>query len=282
MISRLLHKPYRILHQIVFPPKCLACESFFHPPECEPPVAAEQDGRRKETVPLSLPGRLDRALSNCLCQACIRQLIAVESPICNCCGLPYINQSGADHLCGDCISEPKFFRIARAPLVYETVLTGIIHRFKYKGKIQLAGPLAEILLTSFSLLWEDDSIDIILPVPLHLKKIRKRGFNQAYLLVRSWKHFAGQELFRRTDIPIERHLLIRTAATAPQSALGRAKRAMNVKNAFDLDDRDKVKDQRILLIDDVYTTGSTVNECARLLLNCGARHVDVLTLARAV
>ena len=84
------------------------------------------------------------------------------------------------------------------------------------------------------------------------------------------------------DIPIERHLLVRTAATAPQSTLGRAKRAMNVKNAFDLDDRDKVKDKRILLIDDVYTTGSTVNECARLLLNCGARHVDVLTLARAV
>jgi ComF family protein len=161
-------------------------------------------------------------------------------------------------------------------------VTRIIHRFKYKGKIQLADPLAEILLTSFSLLWENDSIDILLPVPLHPKKIRKRGFNQAYMLVRNWKRLAGKEPFRRADIQIERNLLVRRAATAPQSALGRAKRAINVKNAFDLDGRDKVKDKRILLIDDVYTTGSTVNECARLLLNCGARHVDVLTLARAV
>jgi ComF family protein len=167
-------------------------------------------------------------------------------------------------------------------LVYEPVLTGIIHRFKYKGKIQLAGPLAEILLTAFSLLWEDDSIDFLLPVPLHLKKIRKRGFNQAYLLVRNWTDLAGQQPFRRTEIPIEPNLLVRTAATAPQSALGRAKRAVNVRNAFDLNGRDKVKDKRILLVDDVYTTGSTVNECARLLLNCGARHVDVLTLGRAV
>jgi ComF family protein len=167
-------------------------------------------------------------------------------------------------------------------LIYEQVLTGIIHRFKYKGKIQLAGPLAELLLTAFSLFWGDDSIDLILPVPLHLKKIRKRGFNQAYLLVRSWKYLAGQQRFRRSNVSIERNLLVRTAATAPQSALGRAKRAVNVKNAFELDGRDKIKDQRILLVDDVYTTGSTVNECARLLLNCGARHVDVLTLARAV
>jgi len=282
VISKLLSKYYRILHRIVFPPKCLVCECFFHPPDCDPADAAEDVGCKKYIVPLSLPSQLDRLLSNCLCQACIRQLVAVESPICNCCGLPFVSRSGADHLCGGCISEPKYFRIARAPLIYEQVLTGIIHRFKYKGKIQLADPLAEILLTSFSLLWEDDSIDILMPVPLHLKKIRKRGFNQAYLLVRNWKHLAGQEPFRRTVIPIERNLLVRTAATAPQSALGRAKRAINVKNAFDLDGRDKVKDKRILLIDDVYTTGSTVNECARLLLNCGARHVDVLTLARAV
>ena len=281
MISRLLHKPFRILHRIVFPPKCLVCDRFFHPPDCKP-AAAEEVDCKKDNLPLSLPSQLDLLLLNCLCQACIRQLVTVESPICNCCGLPFANRSGADHLCGDCISEPKYFRIARAPLVYEPVLTAIIHRFKYKGKIQLANPLAEILLTAFYLLWEYDSIDILLPVPLHQKKIRKRGFNQAYLLVRNWKHLAGQEPFRRSDISIERDLLVRTADTTPQSALGRAKRAMNVKNAFDLDDRDKVEDKRILLIDDVYTTGSTVNECARVLLNYGARHVDVLTLARAV
>jgi len=161
-------------------------------------------------------------------------------------------------------------------------LTRVIHCFKYKGKVQLADPLAELLLTAYSSFWEIDSIDIILPVPLHIKRFRKRGFNQAYLLVRNWNILAGQSRCRPADLQIERDLLVRTVATEPQSALGRAKRAVNIKNAFDLKDRDKVKDKRILLIDDVYTTGATVDECARLLLNCGARHVDVLTLARAI
>ena len=161
-------------------------------------------------------------------------------------------------------------------------MTRVIHCFKYKGKVQLAKPLAELLLTAFRLFWEPDSIDIILPVPLHIKRFRMRGFNQAYLLVCNWNILAGQYPYRPAQLQIERNLLVRTAATVPQSALGRAERAVNIKNAFDLNDPDKVKDKRILLIDDVYTTGATVNECTRLLLSCGARHVDVLTLARAV
>jgi ComF family protein len=132
------------------------------------------------------------------------------------------------------------------------------------------------------LFWEKDRIDIILPVPLHVKRFRMRGFNQAYLLVRNWNSLAGQYPYGLTDLQIERNLLVRAVATVPQSTLGRAKRAVNIKNAFDLNEPDKVKDKSVLLIDDVYTTGATVNECARLLLNCGARHVDVLTLARAV
>ena len=138
------------------------------------------------------------------------------------------------------------------------------------------------MLTAFKLFWEPDSIDIVLPVPLHIKRFRMRGFNQAYLLIRNWQMLAGQNPYRLADLQIERNLLVRAVATAPQSSLGRAGRTVNIKNAFDLNDPDKVKDRRILLIDDIYTTGATVNECARLLLNCGARYVDVLTLARAV
>lgn len=167
-------------------------------------------------------------------------------------------------------------------MIYEQILTRVVHCFKYKGKVQLANPLAELLLTAFRLFWEPDSIDIILPVPLHIKRFRMRGFNQAYLLVRNWNILAGQYPYRLARFQIERNLLVRAAATAPQSALGRAERAVNIINVFDINDPDKVKDKRILLVDDVYTTGATVNECTRLLLNCGARQVDVLTLARAV
>lgn len=281
MLTGLLHRQYKILHRIVFPAKCLVCDRFFQAPDVDAAVV-DDGGCQKVPALLSLQSQLDRLLSSCLCQGCIRGLIAVESPICDCCGLPFKSRSGADHRCSDCISEPKNFRIARAALIYEQILTRIIHSFKYSGKVQLAKPLAELLRTAFGLFWEKDRIDIILPVPLHLKRFRKRGFNQAYLLVRNWNTLAGQYPDRPAEIQIERNLLVRTVATAPQSALGRAQRAVNIKNAFDLNDRDRVKDKSVLLIDDVYTTGATVNECARLLLDCGARYVDVLTLARAV
>ena len=279
---RIPTSPFKTLQRIVFPPKCLVCSRFFHPPDGDAAVVAKDAGGIKEPAPLSLPSQSDRLLSVCLCQACIRGLVAVESPICDCCGLPIISRQGVDHRCGDCIREPKSYRIARAALVYEQILTRVIHRFKYQGKVQLAKPLAELLWTAFRLFWEPDSIDIILPVPLHVKRFRMRGFNQACLLVCNWNILAGQFPYRAAQLQIERNLLVRTAATVPQSALGRAERAVNIKNAFELNNPDQVKDKRILLIDDVYTTGATVNECTRLLLKCGARHVDVLTLARAV
>jgi len=281
MLTGLLHRQYKILHRIVFPAKCLVCNRFFQAPDSD--AAVVDDSRcQEDPAHISLQSRIDRLLSSCLCQGCIRGLVAVESPICDCCGLPFKSRSGADHRCSDCISEPKNFRMARAALIYEHILTRVIHGFKYRGKVQLAKPLAELLRTAFGLFWETDSIDIILPVPLHHKRFRKRGFNQAYLLVRNWNSLAGQFPDQPVKLQIDRNLLVRTVATAPQSALGRTQRAVNIKNAFDLTNRDRVKGKSVLLIDDVYTTGATVNECARLLLNCGARYVDVLTLARAV
>ena len=282
MLSEILDRQYKTLRRIVFPPKCLACSRFYHPPDSDAGGVARDADSPEAPTSLSVQDRLDRLLSASICPVCIRGLVAVQSPICDCCGLPLNSRHGADHRCGDCIREPKIYRIARAPLIYEQILTRLIHCFKYKGKLQLVKPLAEILLAAFRLFWEPGSIDIILPVPLHAKRFRLRGFNQAYLLVSSWNTLAGRNSYRPAQSKIERSLLGRTAATDPQSALGRAERALNIKDAFDINDPDKVKDQRILLIDDVYTTGATVNECTRLLLNCGARHVDVLTLARAV
>jgi ComF family protein len=123
---------------------------------------------------------------------------------------------------------------------------------------------------------------MVLPVPLHPGRLRQRGFNQAYLLIWSWPHLAARYGNDLALIRIERDLLIRTKPTAPQSALGRDQRADNIKDAFDLKRHDAVAGKKILLIDDVYTTGATANECGRLLLDRGAQKVDVLTLARAV
>ena len=274
MIADMAGKFYTIVNETLFPTKCLVCGCFFQPPSGKGSGLAGESGSM-----VSVQAAAESLLSAHLCPNCIRGLAAVESPLCSCCGLPFESRYGMDHRCGECGESPKKFRIARAPMIYGKIFTEVIHCYKYKGKIQLARPLAELLLAAFKFFWNQDSIDVIIPVPLHRKRFRKRGFNQAYLLLQKWQTMAG---FDSSACQVERDVLIRVVPTAPQTGLGRKERAANIKNAFDLVDETKIIDKRILLIDDVYTTGATVNECARLLLARGARYVDVLSLARAV
>jgi ComF family protein len=276
-MSTIVKKLYKIVGETVFPPQCLVCRTFIRPPggDCNGfPGQAD--------LSLTVQIQVKRLLSQYLCRNCIGGLVAVESPLCSCCGVPFESRQGIDHRCGDCSASPKKFRIARAPLVYEQIFTEVIHCYKYKGKIQLARPLAELLLTAFRLFWDKDSIDVVVPVPLHLKKLRRRGFNQVYLLIRNWQAIAGQMPLDLGNLQIERDVIVRNVPTVPQTGLGRRHRAENIKDVFELVDETKIVDKRILLVDDVYTTGATVDECARLLLRHGAAHVDVLSLARAV
>jgi ComF family protein len=282
MSYKLLKKICRTLSHTVFPPKCLVCRSFFKPPEDGRPAALKAIGQNGAGRRLSLQAQVDLLLTPFLCPVCIRGLTGVASPLCTCCGLPFKSRLGEDHLCGECLTSPKKFAMARAVLVYEPILTEVIHCFKYKGKIQLANSLAELLLAAFRMFWQPDQIDMVIPVPLHLARLRKRGFNQSYLLIRNWNVLAGRYFASPPGFRIEPDILVRMVATAPQTAFGRSQRATNLKNAFDLRHRDAIKDKRILVVDDVYTTGSTVQECTDVLLDQGARRVDVLTLARAV
>ena len=276
-MSTIVKKLYKIVNETVFPPKCLVCRSFIDPPQSE-----ENGYSSAVDLSLNIQSQVERLFAKYLCWDCIRGLVVVESPLCSCCGLPFESRQGIDHRCGDCSASLKKFRIARAPLVYEQIFTEVIHCYKYKGKIQLARPLAELLLTAFRFFWDKDSIDVVVPVPLHLKRLRKRGFNQVYLLIRNWQTIAGQVHLDLNDLQIERDVIVRNVSTVPQTGLGRRQRAANIKDAFELVDEAKIIDKRILLVDDVYTTGATVDECARLLLHHGAAHVDVLSLARAV
>jgi ComF family protein len=194
----------------------------------------------------------------------------------------FTSREGEDHLCGECLESPKKFRTARAFGVYDKALMTLIHCFKYNGKIQLACPLGKLLLSSFNLYWNLNSIDMIIPVPLHVKRFRTRGFNQAFLLVKDWDKIAATWNVKLPVMQIERHALVRNRWTEPQTGLGRKKRMANIKNAFSLKNSPKIIGKRILLVDDVLTTGATANECAKVLLRGGAGQVDVLTLARAV
>jgi len=158
----------------------------------------------------------------------------------------------------------------------------VIHCFKYKGKIQLARPLGTLLFAAFISFWDKMSIDLIVPVPLHAKKLRIRGFNPSFLLVKDWVRILELLSGRLPDIQVDINVLAREKWTEPQTGLGRKERLANIKNAFNISDGSKITGKKILLVDDVYTTGATVNECAKVLLKGGAGHVDVLTLARSM
>jgi ComF family protein len=209
-----------------------------------------------------------------LCPVCRNDFTPVVSPMCPACGQMFAGRSGADHLCEACIRKPRAFCTARAAGLYTGALRETIHLLKYRGKIVLAPPLGRLLWETFVASGRAEQTELVVPVPLHPRRMRHRGFNQAYLLVRRWPLTGGFPA-------VERSALIRQRWTQPQTGLGRRMRVDNIKNAFRVPEASLVKDRQILLVDDVLTTGATVEECAHALLRAGAKRVDVLTLARA-
>jgi ComF family protein len=171
--------------------------------------------------------------------------------------------------------------MARSTGIYDQALMAVIHRFKYRHRVNLARPLSLLLLHTYCRFWHEHPMDMIVPVPLYRHRFRERGFNQAYLVLRFWKDPAWQQALPK-PLTINPKILDRIHQTSPQTGLGRKDRQSNVRHAFRLKHVDAVKEKRILLVDDVYTTGATVNECSRTLMQAGAKQVDVLTIARAV
>ena len=249
---------WRGLLDTFFPPTCLACKTLLKQQEAHGSRAFNSAWLLKITF---------------FCESCQRGLTPVGSPCCLKCGLPFVSWEGEDHTCSDCLTQKKYFRLARAFGVYDGDLMEAVHLFKYGRKTALVKPLSALVRRTFFHWWDRDEVDLIVPVPLHVKRLRERGFNQAYLLIRKWAKEAG--------IPFDGLTLQRHRYTEPQTALSRAKRKRNMRGAFSLRDGGRVVGKRILLVDDVYTTGATVNECARVLTKAGAKSVDVLTLARA-
>jgi len=253
-----------IFKNALFPLKCRMCDQFFH----------LSDNHRRVPDGASARGELGAlfgyVMAQHLCPVCTRQFMAAESPICMHCGLVFKSRQGQDHLCGECLQSGKPYGKARAAGVHDQALMSIMHAYKYGGKVQLAGPLSKLLTAVFERHWQPDAIDLVLPIPLHPTRLRERGFNQAYLLVRSWG-----------DI-VRRDILQRKRPTSSQTGLGRKERLRNVRGAFAVKDPLAVKNRRVLLVDDVYTTGATVKECARTLKKCNAVQVDILTVGRAI
>ena len=197
----------------------------------------------------------------------------MSAPFCSRCGLVFSSREGQNHFCGRCLKHTGFFTRARAVGIYDNALQCAIHALKFNGMVNLAHPLGAMLMQTFRRYWDHGEIDLIAPVPLHRHRFRQRGFNQAYLLVSRWA------LPEKTAIV--RDLLVRSRDTPPQTGLDRRQRQINIRHAFSVSRPGHSAHKRVLLVDDVLTTGATADACAAVLLRDGAQQVDVLTLARA-
>jgi ComF family protein len=206
-----------------------------------------------------------------ICPTCYDRLPLVLSPLCPLCGIPFAG-TGDDHPCGACTLQPPHFNAARAHFLYEGPIRDLVHAFKYNRNIHLCYPLALLALEGTCGVPAVTDLNLIVPVPLHRTRLRQRGFNQAVLL--------GRILSRRLALPMMPDALVRTRATEPQIELSAAERGENVRGAFSVKRPVSISGKRILLLDDVMTTGSTMNECAKELKRAGAFAVIAVTIAR--
>jgi ComF family protein len=206
-----------------------------------------------------------------VCSACLRQPTAIEADYCCAdCKTPFLNRFPLDEQgrCSLCRLGLTGFDTVYTFGSYESTLRALIHLFKYTGVRPLARPLGALLARAIP---REQRFDLVIPMPLHWKKRWSRGYNQSELLAR--------EIGRRWGVPV-RNMVRRVKPTAPQAGLSNAQRRLNVSGAFRIRNGASLKGLRVLLIDDVLTTGATAGACARVLKRAGASHVAVAAVAR--
>lgn len=237
----------RIVLDFILPPRCSVCEAS-----------------------------TAKAPNPWVCPGCWDDIAYLGPPVCYQCGEPLSAPpegiQSPMHRCGTCLLQPPVFDQARAIGLYRGALRQIIHAMKYQPIYGLTRPLAKLLQQQFSAYWTENIPDILVPVPLHCRRLRQREFDQALALARY--------LSRGVGIPCEAEALVRQRYTESQVGLNVTERDQNVRGAFDVQHPQSVRGKTVLLIDDVYTTGATAKACAQVLRQAGAERVNVYTLAR--
>ena len=229
--------------------------NFFLPPRCINcgKILADEDG---------------------LCADCFNEVTFISDPHCKCCGLPFPDSVGVNKnlLCPMCVNDTKkLFRYSRSAIKYETLSKNMILAFKFMDKTENAKVFAKWLKMAGSDIFSAGA-DVLIPVPLHYKRLVKRRYNQSALL--------ATELSKLVLIETDFKSLVKHKSTKPQVSYSGKARIKNIKNAFMVKYPENIKDKRVVLIDDVQTTGSTLKECAKVLIKAGAKSVDFLTVAR--
>ena len=214
-----------------------------------------------------------------ICENCFKTIELIEHPYCIKCGKPllltdFFKQNGKI-LCLDCKRKKYSFEFCRSIGIYDKVLKKCIHLFKYYGEKKLAKPLGKLMVDY--LLRNNEfkkKVDLIIPVPLHKDNLRKRGFNQSGLLSKIIGDYFS--------IPVGESVLIKKKTTLFQVNLSKKEREKNILKAFSVERPEEINGKNILILDDVFTTGTTVEECAKELIKSRANNIFVLTLARTI
>ena len=238
-----LRTPFRLALDVGLPPLC---------PSCRDPVG---DGAG-------------------LCAACWSKLLPIERPYCEKLGIPFTYDPGPGIYSMQAIADPPAYARARAAVRYDEIARAMVHALKYGDRLDLAPVMARWMARAGGELLVE--ADIVVPVPLHWRRIWARRFNQSATLA---KLIAAER-----GVPVSFTALKRVKATPQQVGLSKAERAANVQGAFRVEPAGKaeIARRRVLLVDDVLTSGATVDACSRVLLRAGARQVDVLVFARVV
>jgi ComF family protein len=238
-----MHPLWRGTLDLLYPPRCEVC-----------------GGLRREPV----------------CGECWERIEYIRPPLCELCGVPFDPSAKGGSRCADCRGKRRTFTVARSAAYYCGALVDAIRRFKYDCQMVLWRPLGLLLVEAMqagAAALDPETVDVVCAVPLHESRLRERGFNQSELLA----EFVADNLQK----PLK-PLLVKTRSTLPQVDLPASSRAANVRDAFAANLHEVIKGQTALLIDDLFTTGATMTECARVLRRAEAKEVRVLTLARPV
>ena len=209
-----------------------------------------------------------------VCARCWQRLRFVRHPFCERCGLPFEGEVLSVFRCGNCSGQRFAFQAARSAVVANEFSLELVHRYKYGGAVWLEGVLADLLWNQLCHLGLARGWDILVPVPLFPTRERQREFNQAARI--------ASIIAQRMGVSCAIDLLKRVAPTSSQTMLTRSERRNNVRSAFAVGKRRSLRGLRVMLVDDVFTTGATTNACARVLKGLGAAEVWVCTVVRGL
>jgi ComF family protein len=242
-LAHVLRAPLRLALDVALPPLC---------PACREPVGGGEG----------------------LCAPCWSRLALIEPPYCERLGIPFAYDPGPGILSMQAIADPPAYARARAAVRYDDVARALVHALKYSDRLDLAPIMGRWMARAGKMLLAD--AQVLVPVPLHWRRLWARRFNQSAALAKAISAASGT--------PVAHEALKRVRATAQQVGLSKPERAENVQGAFRVPPAGKaeVRGRHVVLIDDVLTSGATVDACARALLRGGAKSVDVLVFARVV